>query len=277
VTVIKNTVCIQEEDGGILWKHDDEATGKSHLARSRKLSLTFIARVDNYDYIFSWYLHQDASIQLEVKLTGILNTNLLALDAKATGHSLQITPRLNAQFHQHIFAVRLDADIDGVENSASSVELVAHTDKTGSENNPYGTGIVAKVTDLPTAGEARQLTSPLSAKVWKLSNPGKINNATGLPVAWKLVPGNGQRLLMHPGPVRTRAAFADFDVWVTRFEDSQIFAGGDYIGQTAAEGLPKWVSENENASLVNTDIVLWHVFGVSHLPRMEDWPMMPVE
>ena len=25
------------------------------------------------------------------------------------------------------------------------------------------------------------------------------------------------------------------------------------------------------------DVVLWHVFGLTHVPRPEDWPMMPVE
>lgn len=215
---------------------------------------------------------------MEVKLTGILSTNMLAVGSPPTGHSVHITPQLTAQFHQHMFAARLDADIDGVENSASSVEFVAQDDPTGSETNPYGTGIVAKITEFTTAGSARTLTSPLTAKGWKFSNPSKINSATGSPVAWKLVPGNGPRMLVQPdSPVRTRAGFTDFDVWVTRFEDSQIFAGGDFLGQDVAEGLPKWVGEDENASIVNTDIVLWHVFGVSHFPRIEDWPLMPVE
>ena len=30
-------------------------------------------------------------------------------------------------------------------------------------------------------------------------------------------------------------------------------------------------------SLVDTEIVVWHTFGVTHLPRPEDWPVMPVE
>ena len=29
--------------------------------------------------------------------------------------------------------------------------------------------------------------------------------------------------------------------------------------------------------LVDKDLVLWHVFGAHHVPRLEDWPLMPFE
>jgi primary-amine oxidase len=29
--------------------------------------------------------------------------------------------------------------------------------------------------------------------------------------------------------------------------------------------------------VVDTDVVLWHTFGVNHIARPEDWPVMPVE
>ena len=28
---------------------------------------------------------------------------------------------------------------------------------------------------------------------------------------------------------------------------------------------------------MDKDVVLWHVFGAHHVPRLEDWPMMPFE
>ena len=40
-------------------------------------------------------------------------------------------------------------------------------------------------------------------------------------------------------------------------------------------GLPSYVAENR--SIDDTDIVVWHTFGVTHVPRPEDWPVMPVE
>jgi hypothetical protein len=40
-------------------------------------------------------------------------------------------------------------------------------------------------------------------------------------------------------------------------------------------GLPQWASQDRG--LVDEDLVLWHVFGAHHIPRLEDWPLMPAE
>jgi primary-amine oxidase len=74
VTLMKNAVCMHEEDYGILWKHFDFRTGLHQVRRSRRLVISFFATVGNYDYGFYWYLYQDGTIQLEVKLTGIIQT-----------------------------------------------------------------------------------------------------------------------------------------------------------------------------------------------------------
>ena len=29
--------------------------------------------------------------------------------------------------------------------------------------------------------------------------------------------------------------------------------------------------------MADADVVIWHSFGVTHVPRVEDWPVMPVE
>jgi len=53
-------------------------------------------------------------------------------------------------------------------------------------------------------------------------------------------------------------------------------AAGDYPNQHAGGGgLPEWTAADR--SLVGTGIVVWHTFGVTHSPRPEDWPVMPVE
>ena len=76
---LQNAICVHEEDYGILWKHFDWRTGYSEVRRSRRLVVSFIATVGNYEYGFYWYFYQDGTIQLEVKLTGIVSNG--AVDA----------------------------------------------------------------------------------------------------------------------------------------------------------------------------------------------------
>ncbi|MBC7874799.1 MAG: tyramine oxidase, partial [Ferruginibacter sp.] len=69
---IKNAICMHEEDYGILWKHTDRRDGQAEVRRSRRLVISSVSTVENYEYGFFWYLYQDGNIQFEIKLTGIL-------------------------------------------------------------------------------------------------------------------------------------------------------------------------------------------------------------
>lgn len=42
-------------------------------------------------------------------------------------------------------------------------------------------------------------------------------------------------------------------------------------------GLPQWIDSNPSENIANTDVVLWHTFGVTHFPAPEDYPVMPAE
>ena len=58
--------------------------------------------------------------------------------------------------------------------------------------------------------------------------------------------------------------------------DSEKYPAGDYPFQhPGGAGLPEWTKANRN--IENEDVVLWYVFGTNHIPRTEDWPVMPVE
>ncbi len=49
---------------------------------------------------------------------------------------------------------------------------------------------------------------------------------------------------------------------------------GDYPNQgSGGDGLTKWTSQNR--PLVDTDVVFWYTFGHTHVPRPEDYPVMP--
>jgi primary-amine oxidase len=268
----RNAICMHEEDYSILWKHLDMMSGRSEVRRSRRLVISSIATVGNYEYGFYWYFYLDGTMQLEVKLTGIMST--MAVDGDDPGeHARMVAPGLAAPLHQHLFNVRLDVEVDGAENTVFEVDAVPAPPGKG---NPVGSAFGIAATLLDTELAARRDVDPTRSRTWRIANRSR-RNGVGQPTAYKLVPGATPTLLAGPeSSIGRRAAFAAHNLWVTPFHPDERRAAGDYPNQHAGgAGLPAWTARDR--AVVDTDIVLWHSFGVTHVPRPEDWPVMPVE
>ena len=68
--------------------------------------------------------------------------------------------------------------------------------------------------------------------------------------------------------------------WESTDQDDQIHPAGRHVPQTSGEpsqGLPEWIAQHADESIENTDVVLWHTFGITHFPSPEDYPVMPAE
>ena len=270
VAQIENAVCLHEEDFGILWKHMDWRTEQTEVRRSRRLVISFIATVGNYEYGFYWYFYQDGTIQYEVKLTGMVSTGAV-MPGEVPKYGTLVAPQLNAPIHQHIFNVRLDMNIDGANNSVYEVDIVPEDD----EHNPYGNAFYAQSTLLPTEKAAQRLIDPMKGRYWKVVNPAKTN-AMGYPTAYKLMPGENTLPLARPSAsVINRATYMTQHLWVTPYSADENYPAGDYPNQhPGGAGLPQWTAADR--SVEDTDIVVWYTFAHSHSPRAEDWPVMPV-
>jgi primary-amine oxidase len=267
---IKNAVCMHEEDYGILWKHTDRRLNTPEVRRSRRLVISSIATVENYEYGFFWYLYQDGNIQFEVKLTGILSLGALAPGERSPYGAL-IAPQLYAPNHQHFFNVRLDIDVDGTANAAHQVDVEA--DALGPKN-PFENAFSAKARLLKTELQARSSLNLGTARVWKFTNPA-VKNAVGEPVAYRFVPGdNCLPFASKNAWWRKRAGFVDHHVWITPYREEERHAAGNYPNQSqGGDGLPRWTAADR--AIENTDLVLWYTFGHTHLARPEDYPVMP--
>ena len=271
--VVPNAICMHEEDFGIGWKHVDLSTGHHEVRRSRRLVISHIATVGNYEYGFFWYLYLDGNVQLEVKLTGILSTQGVPVGG-STPFSNPIAPGLAAPVHQHLFCARLDLDVDGTENRVEEVQVEVLP--TGPDN-PWGNAFRPVATVLESEAGAQRDTDARSSRAWRVVNP-NVTNHVGRPVGYKLVPTMATpTLLAQPdSSIAKRAGFARHNLWVTPYDPSEIRAAGEFPNQhEGGAGLPEWTAGDRN--LVDTDVVLWYSFGVTHLPRPEDWPVMPVE
>src|SRR6266540_3996136 len=120
---LSQVICLHEEDFGILWKHQDLHSGRTEVRRSRRLVVSSIATVGNYEYGFYWYLYLDGTIQAEVKLTGIIQTQAVS-PGERVPYANPVTPELAGPHHQHLFNFRLDMCLDGPRNSDYEVDAV---------------------------------------------------------------------------------------------------------------------------------------------------------
>ncbi len=132
-------------------------------------------------------------------------------------------------------------------------------------------------TTLRSERDARRDYDWATQRGWKVVNPNRLN-AYGDPVAYKLVP-DGVRAVDVPArcaDVRASPGRSGTQLWVTAHADDERWPCGRYPTQsTGDEGLPAWTAADR--PLENTDVVLWYVFGIHHVTRVEDWPVMPVD
>ncbi|MDX1746745.1 MAG: primary-amine oxidase, partial [Halobacteriales archaeon] len=283
--VVPNAVCLHEEDFGTLWKHSDWRTEHTEVRRNRRLVVSFVATVGNYDYQFNWYLYQDGSIEGQVRLTGVDSIGIAGPDEDVSGYDELLAPGLKGMIHQHFFNFRLDLDVDGETNDLYRVQnRVVPAGPEGAANdwpgedsqmNPAGQAFYAERTQLRTEQEAQELTDPHRGRYWLVTNP-EETNGLGQNVGYKLVPGENVRACAQPGSsVHERATFIDKHLWATPYAPAERFPAGEYPNQHLGEaGLPAWTAADR--SLEGEDIVLWYTLGVNHITRPEDWPILPV-
>jgi primary-amine oxidase len=269
---IRNAICLHEEDNGIGWKHFDAGLQHAEVRRSRRLVVSFIITAGNYEYAFYWYFYTNGAIELEVKLTGIVLTSAIPA-GEVSEYGTIVAPQTLAAHHQHFFSVRLDMAVDGPSNSVYEVDTEAVPP---GDDNPYGNAFRPRRTLLRSEAEAQRLADPRVGRHWLVVNFGVVNGL-GQPVGYKLVPEAGVLpFAADQASVTRRARFMTRHLWVTPFAADERFPAGEYPNQHEGEaGLPQWTKAGR--SIENTDIVLWYTLGSHHIPRPEDWPVMPVE
>jgi primary-amine oxidase len=266
---IPNAVCVHEEDDAVLWKHVDHDAG-AEVRRSRRLVVSCHVTVANYEYLVYWRFYQDGTIECEIRATGIMVVTHLA-EGQPHPNGTLVDQRTYAPYHQHFIVARLDLDVDGTDNTV--VRSETEITPTGPDN-PYGLALVQTSTPIETEGFDDYSWD--TQRAWKVINNGSPNGL-GTPKSYKLVPGGAIPSMFAPGsPVLERAKAIEHTVWVTPNDPEQRWPCGEFVNQSAVDhGLPEWTAAGR--SVTDTDVVLWYVFGIHHITRPEDWPVMPVD
>ena len=307
IRTVKNAICIHEEDAGILFKHTDFRDDSTIVTRGRKLIISHIFTAANYEYCIYWVFLQDGTIQLDMKLTGILNTASHVPGADTHGYGNEVYTGVNAHNHQHLFCLRIDPNLDGPKNTIYQVDATRSQHPVGSEQNKYGNAFFATKTKYATATDAQADYDGSSSRTWDIANENKLNKYSHKPVAYKLVSREVAPLLPQEGGLAwRRAGFARHAIHVTKCkcfpclyegpipgllqkadatrvqsdQDDQLYPAGRHVPQTSgmpSKGLPEWIAQNPEENIANTDVVLWHTYGLTHFPTPEDYPIMPAE
>jgi primary-amine oxidase len=268
--VLRNAICMHEEDAGLAWKHNT-LWGGPQTRRLRRLVVSSIATVGNYTYGVYWHLYQDGTIEFESKLTGIILPGVIRENGPPR-HGVPVAPGVYGPHHQHFLSIRLDMAIDGARNSVyecDSVPLPLGND------NPYGNAWEVQERLMARESEAQCTVDAHRARFWKVVNP-EVRGPLGAPVGYRLMPGDNAFPLLHDEAfAMRRGSFARKQLWVTRFDPTELFAAGEFPAQhPGGAGLPEYTRGDRE--LVAEDVVLWYTLGAHHVVRPEDWPVMPV-
>ncbi|KZF21758.1 hypothetical protein L228DRAFT_221769 [Xylona heveae TC161] len=266
-----NVVCIHEQDAGIGWKHTNYRTGRAVVVRNRELVLQSIITVANYEYILAFIFNQAGEITYEVRATGILSTQPLD-DGVEVPWGTVVHPGVLAAHHQHIFSLRLDPALDGYDNRLVYDEAHAMAP---SDFNPLSVGYYTKETVVEKSGGYDVDVD--KNQIFKIQNAAVKNPVNGKPVAYKIMAPPFQKMLALKESFHyKRAEFADRSIYVTQYRDGELYAGGKYTNQSrGGAGVRAWADRKDNVK--DTDIVVFVQFGINHIPRIEDFPVMPCE
>ncbi|GKT94594.1 copper amine oxidase [Colletotrichum tofieldiae] len=268
--VSRNVICLHEQDNGIGWKHTNWRTNRAVVTRRRELVIQFILTVANYEYVFNYKFDQAGGITVETRATGILSAVNIDVGKTAPWGNI-VSPGVLAQNHQHIFCVRIDPAIDGHENTLVQQDSLPL--QVDAKTNPNGNAYQVQETSITTSTGLD--AAPQNARLFKIQNFNKRNPVSGKPVGYKIVPPPTQLLLANPHSRQAkRALFAQRHLWVTKYKDDELYAGGRYTIQSTIEEEGVSDAAARCDDVVQTDIVIWSVFGLTHNPRVEDWPVM---
>ncbi|WP_419547788.1 primary-amine oxidase [Microcystis sp.] len=271
----ENLIGIYEKDAGILWRHYDFNTETFEGRRARQLVVNTVAAIGNYDYGINWIFHEDGTLEQRSDLTGIMLAKATHDVTNAHNHGDQfgtlVAANVEAINHQHFLNFRLDFDVDGVKNSVTEMKVSTLSP----EKNPFGNAFSMSERNLQQESEAIRDVNLAESRAWMVMNKNQ-KNSLGMPTSYMLMPSANS--IYYPNfqaDSRQRGEFATHHFWATRYKANELYAAGDYPNQgKKGRGLPQYTADNE--SLDNEDLVVWYTYGVTHIPRPEEWPIMTV-
>jgi len=294
--VFKDRIYVYERDGGNLLHY--QQGGLVFHARATELVIGFLTSVGNYIYGFNWVFRQDGSFAFEAELGGEILTKFVAAktceackavaEGPAPGDELRtrsstgdeqygtlVHPNLVGTHHQHWFNLRLDFDIDGTDNAVMENNVKRTS---GDERPDAATMDVRSLTVAHTvfgkAVDAKRDTNEETSRTWTIYNPSSLR-AGGRAAGYTVVPSDNAATLFPAARESEPVGFTFRHFWVTPYREAQRYASGAYPNQATKGYADTLYHYAGSDSIYNRDIVAWYSLGETHVPRAEDYPVMP--
>lgn len=274
--VSRGAVCVFERPtGDPIWRHSELINNTAEVRPNNELVVRMAPVVGNYDYLVDYVF--DRAGNIDVKLgaygidaaKGVASRNLSdPTAAQDTAYGTLVDERLLAVNHDHYMTFRIDMDVDGTGN-----RLVEDRFGVRRLNGEGPRKSLWQVETRPVGTEG-PITTPLNAAQFRIESAGKTNRL-GYRTSYQLMPGHSDvSLLAKDDPIQLRAGFSGYTLWASAYAKDEKYAAGLYPNQNAdVDGLPKWVAAKR--PIEDRDLVMWYTVGFRHVPRAEDWPVMP--
>lgn len=268
----KRAACLFERSAGdVAWRHGRERGDVIETREKRDLVLRMYMTAGNYDYLFDWVFQQDGTLKMDASATGMDATKTASGTAADELYGRLIAPGRVGMNHSHFFSFRVDLDVDGPVNTLLVDRLLQK--RLPAENARRSIWAV-ETEEARTERDGMRMSTMQRPEAWRFVNPAVKGPYSGF-VGYQIDSHSAMSLLAPDDYMQKRAGFTDHMLWVTPYERRELYASGDYpTVSTAGDGLPRWTGANR--PIANTDVVAWVTMGFHHIPRPEDWPLMPV-
>jgi primary-amine oxidase len=262
---LPHAIAMYERDAGSLWDRTDPTTLARDPRFARELVVTDTLPIGNYTYGFDYVFRMDGGIDVQIHATGTTLNQGVSSSTEGDRYGTTVAPNIAAPGHQHFFNFRIDFDVDGTKNRL--VEQTTHSASSSTGN--------AFVTDAATVGS--ESSRDAQTNRWWVVQSTTRNNALGKPTGYALQPAEDVSPLSDSSfPMLQHAQFATHALWATRYRDGEFYSAGDYPNQgSPGLGLPKYIAGHQ--SIQGQDLVAWYTTGFTHVPTVEEYPVMTTD